>query len=402
MTTISTLLERWRQEPYLVFFFHGAFLAWLGILPWLLLATGLSSDYPATYHAYTQIQGFLTTFAIGFLFTALPRRTGTARPSKAQVVAGLALPFLLTLAAWRGAWVTAQLIWVVLALLLLEFALRRFFSPRADRRPPIAFIWVPISLLMSLAGALFILSANLQDSAPAWLEAYGRLLLLQGYFLGLIVGVGALVFPLLTRSGGTRDATRADLGRGLLHLVAALLLLLSFALEVQARYSAGYALRGAVVLIVLLFSAEIWRPPSVPGWHRRAIWLTPWLTVLGYAIAAIAPEIRQGALHVTLIGGFALLAFTVGMHVALAHSGFKALVNGRSPLSLVLAAAFLAAGGARLLAETDPPHRLIWLGTAALLFLAGTLAWGGLMVPRIRPFAAAPETESTAAGEPAR
>jgi len=71
----------WRREPYRILFPLGVVLAWAGVLHWLLLALGIAGEYRSIFHSMAQIQGFIVCFAIGFLFTMIPRRTGTDAPA---------------------------------------------------------------------------------------------------------------------------------------------------------------------------------------------------------------------------------------------------------------------------------------------------------------------------------
>src|SRR5437667_37528 len=106
-----------RREPYLLFFPLGALLAWAGVLPWLLFslgATGLygpmfeAIGYRAAFHPVAQVEGFLTCFAVGFLFTFIPRRTGTAPPAAWEMGLGLGIGGLLLPAIPRGVDPTAE------------------------------------------------------------------------------------------------------------------------------------------------------------------------------------------------------------------------------------------------------------------------------------------------------
>ena len=133
---LRATLERWCREPYAIFFVEGVLLAWCGVLHWLLHACGLLPDYRGVFHSYAQIQGFLSCFALGFLFTALPRRTETAPPTLTQLSIGLATPPGVVLCAWLELWVAAQVLWLVWAAMLLHFLLRRFTDRAAGRRPP--------------------------------------------------------------------------------------------------------------------------------------------------------------------------------------------------------------------------------------------------------------------------
>src|SRR6185436_15690429 len=103
----------------------------------------------------------------------------------------------------------------------------------------------------------------------------------------------------------------------------ALCLLASFLIEQWISLPFAMALRGAVVLAVLLASAELWKRPSQPGWNRRSMWIAAWSLPLGYFLAALFPLQYKAGLHVTFIGGFALLAMSVGAHVILGHGDFK-------------------------------------------------------------------------------
>ncbi len=379
---LRATLERWCREPYAIFFVEGVLLAWCGVLHWLLHACGLLPDYRGVFHSYAQIQGFLSCFALGFLFTALPRRTETAPPTLTQLSIGLATPPGVVLCAWLELWVAAQVLWLVWAAMLLHFLLRRFTDRAAGRRPPAGFLWIPLALLFGAVGSGSILVAELRGGDPYWLRELGRLALLQGTFLGLVLGAGSLVYPLLAHGQGPPDAAARDLRRLPLHALAAALLLGSFWLEVFVSMRGAYVLR-ALLLLALLGAGSVWRPPSVPGWHRRLIWLTPWMLPAGYLVGVWLPAAKKGALHLGLIGGFALMALTVGMHVALAHSGYQRALRGRSWRALLLGACLSGAAALRLVAELDRERFWLWIGTAAVAFLAGTGVWVQVVVPKL-------------------
>ncbi len=377
------VFDRWRREPYSVFFLEGAILAWGGVLHWFLHSIAVLPDYRPVFHSITQIQGFLTCFALGFLYTAIPGRTGTSPPSRAELALGLIAPPIVTISGWFQAWVVSQTAWLILAATLFRFVAKRFTAPDAGRRPPAGFVWIPFSIVLGVMGSAAIAIYGIRGGEPFWLHELGRLALLQGCFLGLVLGAGSLALPLLTRGQGPPDASTKDVWRWPLYALAATALLASFWLEVFVSVRSGYGLRAAVVLAVLLEGAQIWRLPTVPGRHRRVLWLSAWMLPAGYLLGCIFPAAKKGALHITLIGGFAMMAFTVGMHVALAHAGHQKLVRGRAWQPVVFGICFVAAAGVRFLADLDRAHFLPWIGVAALLFLAGTLAWAHQLVPQL-------------------
>ena len=188
-----------QREPYLVLFPLGVALSWAGVLHWLLHALGLLANYRPVFHALTQVQGFLSCFAVGFLFTMIPRRTGSAPPSLFEMGVALVAPVLTTLAAWNGWWDLAQGSWLTLAFTIIVFAVRRFVGAESRRRPPNGFVWIPMALVMGIGGSLLMLLSVRRGVAGLWLHEVGTGLLLQGMFTGLVLGVGTLALPLMTR-----------------------------------------------------------------------------------------------------------------------------------------------------------------------------------------------------------
>jgi uncharacterized protein involved in response to NO len=361
----------------------GLVLAWGGVLHWLLHATGLLPDYRPVFHSIAQIQGFMTCFAVGFLFTAIPRRTGTPEPAVWEMIAGIALPAGTTLAAWHERLALTQVLWVGLVGVLMAFALRRFTSASATRRPPSGFVWIPLAFAMGIAGSLMLSAMGLFGDEYYWLHNLGRLFLLQGTFIGLIAGVGSMVLPLITRGDAPPDAGTAGAGRSSRygHLAAALVLMASFWIENSGSPRGGLALRAAVVLVLLAGVARIWRLPRKPGWHRRLVWISAWMLPVGYALAALFPMQKKAGLHVVFIGGFALMALSVAVHVTLAHGGHTRLIGGRPWQVPLYGGLLLVAMVLRALVDFAPERFFTWIGASAALFLLGTIFWAWLVLP---------------------
>jgi len=373
-----------RRDPWRAFFPLGVLLAWAGVIHWFLYAVGASDRYDAVFHATAQIQGFLTSIALGFLFTFVPRRTGTPPPSMPTIAAGLAAPIAVTVLAWRADWATAQVVWAACIGGVAVFVGRRVLSPAAARHLPGVFVWVPVALLAGIAGAALVaIAATLGPGEEPELWSLGRGWLLQGFISALVVGVGGTMLPALTRAEPPRLAEGAGSGR-LGQLGAALLFLASFPVEVYVAPRLGLALRAGVAGGVLVGVARLWRPPAVPGLHRRLMWIAAWLLPIGYLAAAAWPEQRSAALHVAFIGGFALLALSVALHVAVSHGGHPERLAGRPWQLWCTGLLLLAAVVFRLLVGIDPMHLRPWLALAAGCFLLATLAWSSLVVPAIR------------------
>ncbi len=375
----------WRREPYRVLFPLGLLLTWAGVFHWFLHGLGFLSDYRPVFHSIAQIQGFMMCFAVGFLFTAIPRRTGTRPPAAWQMAVALLAPVGCTVAAWFQAWAWSQACWVTMVVVLIGFAVVRFRSARANRRPPNSFLWIPLSFLMGVTGAGLIGLFGVLGPDYFALHDLGRLLLLQGMFVGLVVGVGGLVFPLITRGEGPPDDTAASAHRWARagHVVAALVLAGSFWVEVYQSLRGGLALRALLVLILLLVSARLWRFPNLPGWHRWLVWLSGWMIPVGYLLAALFPGAKKAGLHVVFIGGFALMAFSVGLHVTLAHGGHKRLLSGRPWQVFFYGGLLLVAVVFRALVDFDGRRFFPWLAVSSGVFLLASVCWAILVIPRL-------------------
>ena len=374
---------RWRSEPFRIFFPLGVLLAWVGIGHWLLYGIGVTRTYSCFFHGLVQMQGFMMAFAVGFLLTAVPRRTQSAPASALELtVVGLAL-LVTVAAAVAERWWLAEAAYVSVFVLLLQFAVRRFLGQQAGRRPPAAFVLIPIGVLHGLGGAVLI-AASTAPGVPVWTEALGRLLVEQGVFLCFAVGVGGLVLPLMGGQPPPPDLGSSDreTHRALAYAATGVLIFASFVLEQWGWGRGGPLLRAATVVLGFTLGGGAWRRPGKTGLHRQLVWLAVWLMPLGLLLSAVWPDYRVPALHVLFIGGFGLLAFAVATHVGLTHLDLEAAALGRPPAVIVLGAAFLLAMFARLAADVSDTYfdHLAW---AAGIWLIGSAVWLLFLGPKL-------------------
>jgi uncharacterized protein involved in response to NO len=380
-----------RREPYRLFFPLAAVLGGIGVGHWLLYTLGLLPSYSAQGHALVQVQGFLMAFATGFLLTMVPRRTQT-RPASLAVIALLAGLLVVTaVASLMGAWLVAEGSFLALLLTLVSFAVWRFLVAAARRRPPDAFVLLPFGLLSAALGALLLILEALGVLALGH-AAMARGMVQEGLFLCLTMGIGHLVLPLLSghETPADGDASPRSVRERLFHAAVGALIVLSFPLErslraawePEAAVRLAYGLRFALVMAELVH-VKAWRRPVVPGLHRRYAWTSFWMVPLGLLLVAILPEHRAGLLHVTFIGGFGLMSFTVGSHVIAAHGGFPEVVAGKPWQVRTFALLFLFAMTTRVTA--DFLGRGYWphVGAAAGIWLLALAVWTAFLVPKV-------------------
>jgi uncharacterized protein involved in response to NO len=358
-------------------------LAWIGIGHWLLYSVGITATYSCQLHGLVQTQGFLMAFAVGFLMTALPRRTQAEPPSVVELSAAAAALVTTTGAAVAEWWTVAELAYVTLLFLLLQFAVRRFLGRTSGRRPPAAFVLIPFALLHGLGGAGLIFAWSALG-APGWTAGLGRLLVEQGVFLCLVVGIGGLVLPLMAGAAPPADlgSSPRERAKAVTYGVAGVLILTSLLLEFAGWPRLGPLVRALVVATGLAVGGGAWRPPARPGLHRWLVWLAVWLAPLGLLLSGLWPDYRVPALHVLFIGGFSLMAFGVATHVVFSHLNLERERDGWPVAIVIMGIGFILAMLGRFAADwsaTYFPH----LGAAAAAWLAASAAWLAFLGPRL-------------------
>jgi len=375
--------QRWRSEPFRLFFPLGVLLAWVGIGHWLLYSLGVTQTYSCQLHGLVQMQGFMMAFAVGFLLTAIPRRTQTGPPAAAEMTLLAAALIATTAAAVAERWVAAETAYLVVFGAVLRFALQRLRAAAGARRPPAAFVLVPFAIFHGVVGGLLVLAATL-PGVPGTLMALGRLLVEQGVFLCLVVGVGALVLPLMAGAPPPPDlgATPAEKRKAIVYAGGGIAIAVSLVLEWVGYERLGPILRAGVVAAGVGIGGGAWQRPGKPGAHRRLVWLGVWLVPTGLVVAAVWPSYRVAALHILFIGGFSLMAFGVATHVALSHLGLDALATGRPGAVVILGVCFLLALAARLAADMSNTY-FDHLGWAAAVWIGGSAVWLAFLGPRL-------------------
>lgn len=388
VAAVEVVTSPWRREPFRWFFPLGVVLAWFGIGHWVVYATGLTQTYSCQVHGLVQMQAFLMAFAMGFLLTALPRRTQSSPPTRFELAAMSAALVATTAAALVEAWVVAEAAYAAMFLLLLQFGLRRFLAGRAGRKPPAAFVLIPWAMVHGIGGAALVAWSTRPD-APIFTSGLGRAMIEQGVFLCLTLGIGSLVLPLL---GGTPPPP--DLGsspretrKAMAYGAAGAAILASLVWEQTGWTMAGPLLRAMVMALGFAFGADALYRPNKPGLHRRMVWASVWALPVGLVLAALLPDFRVAALHVVFIGGFSVMAFGIATHVSLSHLEALAPLALTSPRPVRAVATLLTlALLARLAADASNTYfdHLAW---AAGLWIAASLIWLAFLGPHLlRPY----------------
>jgi uncharacterized protein involved in response to NO len=380
-----------RREPFRILFPLAILSGAIGVGHWLAFALGWTESYSGSFHAHIQVWGYIGSFAIGFLLTALPRSAGAPPASSLELAAALALVTGTIGAVALERWALANAIEVVLLGLIIAFAGRRFASRRTGAPPPpIEFVWIPIGLLFGVAGSL-VAAAGRLDLLPSPAVKIGEVAAQQGFLLGIVLGVGGFMAPRLMGHGDVIERPLASAGnpsrirskRLGIYFAAALALAASFAIEGLGAVRWAYLLRGGVVLVVLLLAARITRRPRVGSLFVRMLWISLWMTPAGLLAAGVLPSARVAMLHLTFIGGFALMTFAMGTMVVMSHSGEARRLMQPLWILRLAGAGVAAALAGRLAADAHSERYFEWLGAAAVAWLFAAIAWIAFARPRL-------------------
>lgn len=324
------------------------------------------------------VQGYLTCLAIGFLFTFIPRRTGAAAPGPIEMVGAMGLPIAVVLFAWQERWMASQVAWISVIVLVAVFVARRIATAptRVRETLPASAIWIPISLSAGVLGSVLTAVGASRGDSGMWLHDIGRGLVLQGMMAGLVCAIAPFLVPVITRGKPPGRPTRSDVA---LQLALALVFFGSFFVE---SLRIGLSMR-AIATGAALVLGRVYLPPTIPGLNRRIVWLSAHCLPAGFALAAIFPGLRVASLHVTFLGGFALLGFAVSTHVFLSHGG---ILRERKVVLGTLMACAVTAASARFLMDLDRAHYFAWMAVASAAFLSATVAWGAVVMPALVAF----------------
>ncbi|HEY5992917.1 MAG TPA: NnrS family protein, partial [Candidatus Udaeobacter sp.] len=123
--------------------------------------------------------------------------------------------------------------------------------------------------------------------------------------------------------------------------------------------------------------------PSGPRFLAQCFRLGALLLVSGLFLPAVLPPYRVANLHLTFIGGFSIIVFTVSTRVILGHAGESYLFQKRLRFLIGALALLLVAMITRVAADFILPARNSHLAYAALIWLLAAIVWAWALVPKL-------------------
>jgi uncharacterized protein involved in response to NO len=389
------------NDPYRLFFPLGVGLGLAGVSIWPLFHWGFLDGYSVPAHAFVQTNGFVYAFIVGFLWTAVPRFTGTEAPGRPAQLAMSVLLIAEAAAFELYYFSAAHVLFAIGHIGLCVVLVRRFL--RRLHPPPETFVLVGFGVLAGLlAGGINLAVAF--GFAPAGFELLGKRLLTEGMILLIVLGVGGFLGPRLLGFAQLpnlqnlqkipQGALRSSVNWKFRFSVLCGLALFA-SLIVQYGWNPAPAwigavmgiLRAATVTVATLVNVQPWRLPAVRTTLSWSVWIAHWLLIVALWLVALFSNYATAYLHVLFMGAFSPLILAVGTRVVLSHGGHSLGEEHRSwPLRIGMAATLIGMS-ARVFAvfASTPESYMSHLAWAGVLWIGGMLVWVSYVFRRLRP-----------------
>ena len=352
---------------------------------WPLYVWHAIGFYPAQAHVRLMIEGLMGSFIIGFLGTAGPRLLDASPLRGGEVFALLVLQIVSAFLHLTQRQTAGDTVFLVLLLLFLGMMASRARA-RHDLPPP-NFVLVLFGLLNAVAG-IFLITAAKSLTNGLFMNELGSLMLNVGFVLFPILGVGAFFFPKLL--GGAKpepsdlQIVRALwLKRAAIAALTGVVIWTSFVLEALGWMRTAALVRGLTTLIYFVAQGHLLEKPSGPPFLAHCFRLGALLLVAGLFLPVALPGYRLANLHLTFIGGFSIILFTVSTRVIIGHAGQSNLFRKRLPFLMATITLLIIAMVARVSADFILPARNSHLVYAALIWLLAATVWAVALTPKL-------------------
>ena len=370
-------------EPYRVFFPQGIFFGLLGVGVWGAYDMGWIQTIPSWWHIDLQIQGFLSAFVFGFLFTAVPRFTMAQPMGRRLLQIGSCLLLAANLFTVFGFKALGRYTYVGFFAFSLGFIVSRFLKRK--QAPPEEFGLVGLGLLMGLIATLC-RAASLSFFLEG--ETLGNRLFTEGMMVLLVLGVGGKLFPLFFGLiQGNMDPSQALkkrtwTSRHLSVVALGIAYASTFYLEYKLKVLSVFWIRAIVATVIAFNLSQIYRWPKTGGVLVRFLWVSAWAVLLSLWGTALHPEYRLPVLHVMFIAGFGLMILCIATRVTLGHGGYDKSLEKRSKSLAFGGVLLILAVLARSLAPLFPERYFAFLSLASWTWVVGLILWGAVFVPK--------------------
>ena len=368
-----------KPAPYQIFFPLGLFNAILAVGVWFVQDLTWFQTPALLIHSKLIAGGFLWSFIVGFLMTAIPRMTGASNANRIELSAAIAILLFMMFSAWfidPRPFYTGVM---VLVLFLSAYGGRRLVQ--SVKPVPVFFSHVGIGMALAFLGSLFHFQGN---------SFMGIHLYQVGAILLLVLGIGTRFFSFLS---GLPSAFENVTDRWKLwgfHLCG--LLVATFLFLAGQGLAIAYFALGCMSLFYLFAIWKVQRPSERSSALKYGMRIVAAMIPLSFFLTWLQPHMFVTWFHLLFIGCFGVITFSVATRVILAHGSYSTDIEIRSK-SLWWVLGFLMLGLVfRLLYPfSDGLWRKSYLHLAASFWLLAMGTWAWFFLSKI--FKAGPQSK---------
>jgi uncharacterized protein involved in response to NO len=383
------LLRAFFDFGFRPFFLLAAVNAWASMLPWLYVLGGGAVPTqgwpPQTLHAHEMIYGTVVPVIAGFLLTAVPNWTSTARVRGPRLIALVLLyvagRLALVLAGpLAPSWVAA--IDVAFLPVLAAFIAAPILRKRNWRNLPV----VGVVLGLAVANSAIHRGLALGDGAMMRDGTWGAVYLI----VGLMLVISGRITPLFTRNALRAKGAEVEIVSrrpvGAVALSVAGMAMLADWIEPRSQLAAGLGLAAFPLLLARQSGwGSLWTLKTPMLWilHLGHVWLAIGFAFLGLS-NAFGIGIGAAALHAFTAGAMGTLILGMMPRVTLGHSG-RPIEASR--ITVVLFLCVIVGALIRTLGAAGPvagyrPSILLGGGLWTMAWFLFTVAYWRILVPR--------------------
>lgn len=359
------------KNPYRYLFPIACLNGILGSIQWIAFATGQIEFYPAQIHSNMMIGGFILLYALGFLWTAIPRFLQSPNPSQKQMQFIFGFSLLSPMFGLLKNPAPFYLLWLLLIFTTIQFG----FSCLKNRQnnPFPSFLFVFFGFFIA-AISIFTLLIGSYVELPQIAYAIARTFFHKGFVLFLYMGIGSKLIPILT---GWEPLPGKNLGIFLNPFFILIILVLTVGLIAESAGDITLAalLYGLTLSFVGIRHMKLNSIPREKSALSLSIWVSSWLISLSPFLLIFFPSYSSHFWHLIFISGFGLLTLFVSLRVTLAHSGQNFSQWERKFIFYCLCALVLLATVTRVSAPFIPKVILSHYAYAASLWILAQGIW---------------------------
>lgn len=385
-TSSRITLNDFGKEPFRIFFPAGVLAGIVGVALWPLYFWGATEFYPGQTHARIMACGLFGGFIFGFLGTAMPRMLSANSLRIGEVIPLLLLHIAMVIAFAAGKVFFGDVLFLSVVTMFLSCLAFRARN-RKDTPPP-GFVLVGLALLCVMSGAILAVIQNFREMETFWITLQ-RLLMYQGFVLLPILGIGPFILPRFFGMPNQHDfpemlvPSKDWTKKALLALAIGIIIVGSFFMEANSWHRSAHGVRFAATLLYLFLEMPFHRAPKTNNAFGLAIRLAFLGVLAGFLAVAFFPAYRVTLLHLTLVGGFAVVTFVVATRVVFGHSGNITLLKDRNRWLLVAIGMMLFGMATRMSGDFWPMLMQSHYIYGAIFWIAGALLWSVYVLPKV-------------------